>query len=143
MFFDTTIRQTVNVSLDAGTIRLRVSNAFGVDDLPISRVSVGLPRDQRAGCDELQPGEPVQELTFGGGQTGIVVPPGALAVSDAVSFPVKAQSNLTVSLYLAEGQQGRAVTSHPGSRTTSWMGFGDQVGAEKVSGSSVRRVDHW
>lgn len=46
-------------------------------------------------------------------------------------------------LYLESGQNGTDITSHPGSRTTSWMGFGDLVGVDEVVGGDVVGVEHW
>lgn len=127
--------------LDADRIRLRLSNAFGVDDLPVTRVTVSRPLHQRAGTAALQPGT-VKELSFSG-DTGIIIPERGLAVSDPIEFPVRAESNLMVSIYLEQGQEGGAITGHPGSRTTSWMAFGDWVDADNLTDSSVVAVDHW
>ena len=42
-------------------------------------------------------------------------------VSDPLNFPVATGSNLTVTIYLAAGQASNSITSHPGSRTTTYM----------------------
>jgi hypothetical protein len=43
VFVDTTLRQTVRVTVPAQQIRIRLSNAFGGSPLPISGVSIALP----------------------------------------------------------------------------------------------------
>ncbi|GIJ83052.1 hypothetical protein Asppvi_001569 [Aspergillus pseudoviridinutans] len=141
VFNNSTIRQTIHVTLDADSIRLRLSNAFGVNDLAITSVAIGLPLDQKTGTSALQPGSS-KKVLFSGNEE-IIIPNGALAVSDPIQFPVKAQSTLLVDIYLAQGQQGNAITGHPGSRTTSWLSFGNWVGAKNLTDPSVMSVDHW
>jgi lysophospholipase L1-like esterase len=79
-------------------------------------------------------------LTFGG-RPGITIAKGAQGVSDPLDFEVRPGSNLTVTLYLAEGQASSSITSHPGSRTTSYMLAGDHVGDSDLPGATP--VDHW
>ncbi len=136
---DTTLRQTVHTSLGGGTMRLRFSNAFGGAPLPITAVSVAEPLDGRAGVSAIEPGTS-RRVTFHG-DPSTVVPVGAQVVSDPLRFPLEAQENLTVTVYLAEGQASHEITSHPGSRTTSYLLAGDHVGADELSGASP--VDHW
>jgi lysophospholipase L1-like esterase len=50
---------------------------------------------------------------------------------------------VALSMYLASGQDGFAITSHPGSRTTSWFTFGDQVTASNLTGASSNSTAHW
>ncbi len=70
-----------------------------------------------------------------------VVPVGAQVVSDPIDFTVAAQSNLTVTTYLAQGQASTDITSHPGSRTTSHLLAGNHVSAQDLPGATP--VDHW
>jgi hypothetical protein len=53
---------------------------------------------------------------------------------------VPAQSEVSLSLYLKNGQAGTSITGHPGSRTTSWMGKGNLVNESSVTGASTK---HW
>lgn len=82
-------------------------------------------------------------LTFNGGCPNVTISEGATALSDPVEFAAEAQLDLTVSLYMAEGQQGKDVTGHPGSRTTSWMSFGDRSEEEDGRGDGAESVAHW
>ncbi|KAL1645213.1 hypothetical protein SLS58_003920 [Diplodia intermedia] len=149
VFRNATIRQTIRVTAASSRVRLRLSNAFGRTALPIAAVTVG-----RA----VAPGSPavdvstLRALTFSG-SPGFAVPAGALVVSDAVDVAggVAAGDDLSVSVYLADGQAGGAITSHPGSRTTSWMAFGDRTEAGDLSAAAdtgdddddVASVAHW
>jgi lysophospholipase L1-like esterase len=134
-----TLRQTAHVSAGGSRIRLRFSNAFGGAPLPLSAVTVARPLAGKAGVSAVVPGS-VLPVTFHG-RPSTTVPMGAQVVSDPLPFPVRASENLTVSAYLAHGQGSLAITSHPGSRTTSYLIPGDQVTAPDLAGATP--VDHW
>jgi len=129
------------MSIGAKQIRLRFSNAFGVNDLPIDAVTVALPYNGSAGVRAIVP-RTLKTVTFGG-NSSFIVPNGALVVCDPIDFDVKPQSMLTVTMYLASGQQGMSITSHPGSRTTSWFAEGNQVSETNLTGSDVESAAHW
>ncbi|KAJ6627909.1 extracellular GDSL-like lipase/acylhydrolase [Mycena sp. CBHHK59/15] len=141
VFFNSTIRQTLHMSIGGDEIRLRFSNAFGVNDLQITAATVALPVDGAAGTSAIITST-LQTLTFSGSPT-FTIPNGALVVSDPIKFAIKPQSMLAVTLYLAQGQQGSAITSHPGSRTTSWISFGNFVMAANLTDSSTTSLAHW
>ncbi len=136
---DSTLRQTVHVSLGGALIRLRFSNAFGGSALPITAASIALPVDGKAGVSAIRAGTS-RPLTFDG-RSSVTVPVGAQIVSDPLPFPVAPQSNLTVTMYLATGQLTTNITSHPGSRTTCYMVPGNQVDAADLSGATT--AAHW
>ncbi|SNS25097.1 Lysophospholipase L1 [Streptosporangium subroseum] len=136
---DSTLRQTIHTSTGGRQMRLRFSNAFGGTALPITRISVALPAGGQAGVSAIKPGTS-QPVTFHG-QPGVVIPVGAQAVSDPLNFELAPRSNLTVTIYLAEGQNSNAITSHPGSRTTSYLLSGDHVDAGDLPGATS--ADHW
>jgi lysophospholipase L1-like esterase len=136
---DATLRQTVHTSVGGRHIRLRFSNAFGGAALPITAVSVALPAGGAAGVSAIVPGSS-RPVTFNG-RSSVVIPVGALMVSDPLDFPVAPQSNLTVTAYLATGQASNNITSHPGSRTSSYLLAGNHVSDDDLVGST--RTDHW
>ncbi|KAH6650827.1 SGNH hydrolase-type esterase domain-containing protein [Chaetomium tenue] len=141
VFQNTTIRQTVYLTQDADTIRLQFSNAFGGSDLPITAATIALPANGTAGSPAIQP-DTLQHLTFSGSRS-FAVPNGALVVSDPLRFPVKAQTSLTITVYLAAGQAGHAITGHPGSRTATWLTQGNLVSAADVTTPTTQRIDKW
>jgi lysophospholipase L1-like esterase len=142
VFTDSTVRQTLRVTIGGQQIRLRFSNAYGGTDLPITAVSVALPAGGQAGVSAIQPGT-TQAVTFGG-QPGVDIPVGAQAVSDPLNFPVTAGANLTVTMYLATGQASTSITSHPGSRTTTYMVNGNHLNdADLATVTGVQSVAHW
>ena len=136
---DTTLRQTVHVTVGGPRLRVRFSNAFGGAALPITAAAVALPAGGRAGVAGIRPGTG-RPLSFGG-RPSIVIPVGAQAVSDPVPFPLASGANLTITAYLATGQASTALTSHPGSRTTSYLIKGDRHTAMDLPGAMP--VDHW
>ncbi|PGH13760.1 hypothetical protein AJ79_03459 [Helicocarpus griseus UAMH5409] len=143
VFFNSTIRQTLHMSIGSDIIRIRFSNAFGTTDLPITAVTVALPEEENGGSGTSTiRSETLQTLTFSGSQN-YTIPSGALVVSDPINFPVKPQSVITVSVYLEEGQTTNYITSHPGSRTTSWFSFGNYISAQNLTDPSTQSVEHW
>lgn len=141
VFGNSTLRQTIHVTTPSSRIRLRISNAFGGTNLPITNVTIARPLNGTAGNPAIDTST-LKTLTFSGSPS-FTIPNGALVVSDPIEFDVKAQTELTISMFLAEGQVGNAITSHPGSRTTSWMTFGNQVAAANITGPDVQNVAHW
>lgn len=136
---DATLRQTIRVSVGGDKLRLRFSNTFGGAPLPITRAVVARPQDGRAGVSGIVPGSS-KELTFSG-RSSTVIPAGAQYVTDPVRLEMAPQSNLTVTVYLAEGQASSRITSHPGSRTSSYLLAGDH--AEDTDLTGATRTDHW
>jgi lysophospholipase L1-like esterase len=136
---DATLRQTIHVSVGGRQLRLRFSNAFGTTPLPITEVQIARPVGGAAGVGAIVPGS-ARRVTFDDAPS-VVIPTGSQAVSDPLDFPVAGQTNVTVTIYLAAGQASNNITSHPGSRTTSYMLAGNHVGDLDVTGSTT--VAHW
>jgi lysophospholipase L1-like esterase len=145
VFADSSVRQTLHMSIGAQQIRIRLSNAFGLTDLPITKATIAHPV---AGSGYNKTGSPIidpnslQTLTFGG-NASITIPNGALAVSDPLDFPIAPESVISITLYLATGQTTNSITSHPGSRTGSWISSGDQTSARNFSTPSAVQSFHW
>jgi len=139
VFADSTVRQSIHVTVGGRLIRLRFSNAYGGTDLPITSVSVARPAGGAAGVSAIQPGTSAA-VTFDG-RTAIDIPVGAQMVSDPLDFPVAANSNLTVTVYLSAGQASSSITSHPGSRTTTYMVAGNHLDDADLPGAAS--VAHW
>ncbi|CAE7208007.1 GDSL Lipase Acylhydrolase [Pyrenophora teres f. teres] len=135
---DATLRQTFQISVGAPKIKITISNTFGGSDLPITAGSVGLPTGGAAGVSGIQ-ASPRVAITVGG-KSSFTVPKGQVVTSDEITFEVKPQSVITVSLYSQQGQSGSSITGHPGSRTTSWLVSGNKANATSFSGTSCV---HW
>jgi len=137
---DSTLRQTVRVSVGGRRIRLRFSNAYGGTDLVITQVRVALPGGGRAGAASIVAG--TSRAAAFRGRPFAVIPAGAQVVSDPLDFPLGTGANVTVTVYLADGQDASGgITSHPGSRTTSWLLAGNHL--DDSERTPVTPVDHW
>ncbi|KAJ3550768.1 hypothetical protein NMY22_g242 [Coprinellus aureogranulatus] len=151
VFANTTLRQTVRLTLGGDLFRIRISNAFGGSELPITGVRVALPDGGASGVSAVERGT-TQKVTFSGHES-VLVPLAGLVVSDPIRLrkAVKATTILTVTIYLKEGQTTNSITSHPGSRTTSWFVKGDYLDATdlpaavegQVEGEGKAGVAHW
>jgi lysophospholipase L1-like esterase len=93
-FENQTIRDIAHVSVGGRRVRVRLSNAFGVEPLRVGAARVAL---RRAGASIWPASD--RRLTFSG-QASIVIPVGAVAVSDAVDLDVPGAADLAVSIYL-------------------------------------------
>ena len=138
-FTDTTLRQTVRLSVGGTRLRLRLSNEYGSAPLPVGAVSVALPAGGRAGVGAIQPGSG-RGVTFGG-RASVRVPARAEVVSDPFRFPAAPRTNLSVTIHLPEGQAAGCVTAHAGSRTTSHLAAGDHVRDAVLTAAAP--VEHW
>lgn len=159
-FHNTTIRQTLKLDIpksssDTVELRLRLSNAFGLTPLIITELSVACPFNNSAGTSVII-GETAQNITFNSGNDkAVTIPDGAQAVSDPFTFDIsglttydangtiEAGTIITVSMYLAEGQVGDAITSHPGSRVNTFLTHGNGVSAANVTGPDAQVLAHW
>src|ERR1700721_950801 len=110
-FSGTTLREIVHISAGGAQIRVRFTNAYGLDPLTISDAHVAL---SAAGIAAIQAGTD-HAITFGGA-TSVNIPPGAELFSDPVALAVQPLSDLAISFYLPS-QVMRAETFHS---------FGDQ-----------------
>jgi len=118
----TTLREIVHISIGGPAIRVILTNEFGLDPLTISAAQIALS----SGASSITPGT-ATALTFGGKPT-IVIPPGALAVSDPAAFKVAPASNLAVSLFLPD-QPVNQLTFHPFADQTNYLVPGNVVTA--------------
>jgi lysophospholipase L1-like esterase len=115
---DTTLRQTVHVSLGGSRLRITVTNELGIEPLTLAGATVAL---SPASTDAPQP------LTFSA-QPTIVIPPGAVAVSDPISLNISPLSNLTISLFLP-AQTLTTLTLHNFADATNYDAPGNQLTA--------------
>ena len=90
---DQTVRERVRVSIGGNQIRLRFSNECGSSPLLIGSATVALPTN----ASQVKR-ESIQSLTFEG-HNSMTIPPGAPVLSDPIMFPVKAGTEISISIY--------------------------------------------
>lgn len=132
---DVTIRQIVHLSIGGSTLRVHLSNSFGTEPLHFSSVHVARPLS--ASSSAIDPASD-KALSFAGSEE-VTVPAGAEYISDPISFPAAALSNVAVTFHLADAPAQQ--TGHPGSRSTSYYVHGDQVSAATLP--DAHKIDHW
>jgi lysophospholipase L1-like esterase len=131
---DTTLREVVRVSIGGPLIRVIFSNEFGLDPLTIGAARIALS----AGHGEVTlPSANV--LTFGG-QPSVIIPPGALILSDPVALKLAPFADVAVSLYLP-AQPMRQVSVHSLALQTSYAAPGNVVGAKALEGA--KEIYNW
>ena len=132
---DASLRQVVHLSLGGAQLRVRLSNAFGVEPLHITAVHIARPLAAAAGAVD-----PVSDVALSfGGRPDVTIPAGAEYISDPAAFEIPPGGDLAISLHIdaAPSQE----TSHPGSRATSFLIHGDHVADGQWSGAAA--FDHW
>jgi lysophospholipase L1-like esterase len=132
-FTDCTLRQIVHVSVGGPKIRVRFSNAFGAT--PLSILSAHVATSTKNGA--IDPSTD-KALTFNG-QPIATIPAGALLYSDSLNFDLSPLSDLAVTIRLEGAPDG--ITTHSGSRATSYLSAGDTVSAAEWP--SAQTVEHW
>ena len=125
-FSATTLREVVHVSAGGSQVRVRFTNAYGLDHLIVRDAHVALS----AGGSAIQPGTD-HALTFGAANT-ISIPPGAEVYSDPVALDVPPLSNLAVSFFLPP-QIMRAETYHDLANQDNFIADGDQASAASLA----------
>ena len=125
---DTTLRQTLHVSIGGSTLRVVLSNELGTDPLTIGGANIALASPPTTTAS---PTQPAAAITFSG-HPSVVIPPGAVAVSDPVTLAVPALSNLTLNLFLP-AQTLTTLTLHPLALETNTSAPGNQLTASTLT----------
>lgn len=115
---DVTLRQSLRSSLGGRRVRLVISNEHGRAPLALGAVAL---RSEAAG--------PAHAVRFHG-QDGMLVPPGARAVSDPLDLPVAAGDRLQVDLHLP--QATATAGFHWNAQEQTLLLQGDAVGRPEV-----------
>ena len=145
LFRDKTIRQSMRVSLDAPRIRLRVSNEHCDTSLRIDGMTMALPIPDD---DGVQCGSPsirkdtIHHITFFG-SASVEIAPGTFAITDEIPLSVQSGHDLTISLYLKEGQLGGRVTGHRRGKTLTFVSSGNQIEAETMVSELQQGRKRW
>ena len=132
---DATLRQVVRVTVGGDRIRVRLSNAFGAQPLRIVSARVALsaqPFSARIVAASDRP------LLFGG-SAEVTIPPGADYWSDPVPLKTPALASLAISLRFLGAPSIQ--TTHPGSRTVSYLLPGDHLSDEDMG--DAKAIERW
>ena len=122
-----TLRQIVQVSIGGNEVRLRFSNRFSKEDLEMLHVEIAQALTEGASPDVLPGSEKV--LSFGG-KEAVTIKAGEEVYSDPIRFKLKERMNVAITITYGKAP-ANTITSHPGSRTTSYF-----LGKDA-------KTDHW
>jgi lysophospholipase L1-like esterase len=125
-----TLRQIVHTSVSGDHLRIRLSNVFGTQSVPIASVHVAL---HGSGSSILSASD--RQLTFAGA-AATAIPAGQILVSDAIAFDVPALGDLAISIEFP--QQVARQNTHPVALQTSYVSApGSFAGATSLPGATT------
>jgi lysophospholipase L1-like esterase len=128
-FANQTLREIVHLSLGGGTVRVRLSNAFGKQPLEIGAVHVALRFKESAivaGSD--------RAVTFNGHRS-VSIPPNAPVLSDPVKLDIPAASDLAISIFIPKSATGAGV--HYFAQQKTYVGSGDLTAAPDIPAATT------
>ena len=128
-------RQTVQVSVAGKQLRLHLSNIFNDGTTEIQSVEIAVAKTMGA-SPEIDEKTSVA-LTFNGSPY-VAMKAGEAVVSDPVRFKVKERMNLAITIHYGL-VSSTTLTSHPGSRTTSYIAEGNTTDFS----DPAAKTDHW
>jgi lysophospholipase L1-like esterase len=123
-FADQTLRQLVHPTLGGRTLRIRLSNTFGAQNVTFNAVSVA--RAASAGSAELISGTS-RRVTFRG-RTHVTVKTGTEIFSDPIDLRIEYGQDLAVDLHVTEGGDAASITGHDAAQGTQFVADGDHAG---------------
>jgi lysophospholipase L1-like esterase len=127
VFENQTLREIVHTSIGGGTVRVRLSNAFGNATAEIGAAHIAV-RSQGAG---IVAGSD-RALTFGGRES-VAIPANALVLSDPVKLDSPQEGDLAISIFIPKKTIGAGV--HYSAQQTSYIGSGNVAGAASIDGA--------
>jgi len=115
------LRQIVETSIKGSKVRLRFSNEFGKEPVEITsaQIAIALTAGESPAVDE----GTTRQLSFNG-SSSVTIQPGQYVTSDPVKLKLPERSDVAITLHFGS-ISSTTVTSHPGSRTTSYLATGN------------------
>ena len=115
------IRQIVETSIRGKVLRVKLSNEQSKEPVEIkgAEIAIALTQGSSASIDE----STTRSLSFGG-NTSITIQPGQFVISDPIRMKTAERQNIAITLHL-EDCPANIITSHPGSRTSSYIAKGN------------------
>jgi lysophospholipase L1-like esterase len=132
-FHHQSVRLIVHVSAGGTAVRIRLSNAFGDQPLPIGAAHIA----RRTAGAEIDPGSD-RTLTFAG-QPSTTIAPRSNVVSDPVDLNVPALADLAVTLYFPE--TAAASTLHILAQQTNYISPATADSRDNATAATHFRID--
>lgn len=131
---DHSLREIIKVSTGGNSIRLKMSNEFSRQDVSIRSVYIAEAGDS----SEIVRGS-ARYITFNN-KRKVTIGAGKALYSDRIKYNLKPLSRISITINYAEKVPVN-ITSHRGSRTTSYIAAGEVSPGKKFI--SVEKLDHW
>ena len=122
-----TLREIVQVSIGGNQVRMRFSNRFSQEGLELVRVEIAEAQSEGASPDIFP--ETSRTLKFNGKES-VTIKAGEEVYCDPLRFKLKERMNVAITITYGKAP-ANIITSHPGSRTTSYF-----LGKDA-------KTDHW
>jgi lysophospholipase L1-like esterase len=123
-FADQTLRQLVHPTLGGNTLRVRLANTFGDQDVTFDAVSIA--RAASAGSPELI-SDTSRRVTFHG-RTRVTVTTGTETFSDPIHLSTAYGQDLAVDLHVTKGGDAASITGHDAAQGTQFVADGNHAG---------------
>jgi lysophospholipase L1-like esterase len=127
-----------HVSLGGAAVRIRLSNRFGTAPLTLRHVTVAVQAPGPNSPDAVR--GTMRDVTFSRSRSA-TVPAGADLSSDPVPLPVRADTDLLVTLYLPT--VSGPVTTHPLAEQTSFFAVDGDHAADVAGTAYTGRTSRW
>ena len=129
------IRQIIRVSSSGKYLRFKFSNKIGKTNLEIKGVTIADSLSQGTGEINIKT---IKNILFKG-EKSIYLPPGMEKYSDLISYPLKALSEIAISIYF--GETPVSLTGHPLSIAFSFIEKGNKIYNKKIK--REYKIAHW
>lgn len=126
--------QILQLSVGGEQMRVRLSNIFNEEDTEILGVEVAI--SETMGDRPVYDKSTLKTVYFNGSKS-VTMKAGESIASDAFDFPTDPRANLAVIIHFGKASSTK-VTSHPGSRTTSYIAKGNSM-----EFADAAKTDHW
>lgn len=128
------LREIIHVSIGGETLRMQLSNIHSKEPVEIRSIFIANPTDS---CDIDV--KSAKYLTFGG-KKSVTIAPGESVYCDAVKYNLTPLQQLSITINYGETTPVN-VSSHRGSRTTSYLMAGEVK--PKTKFMPEEKCDHW
>jgi lysophospholipase L1-like esterase len=128
-FSNQTLREIVHVSAGGSSVRVRLSNIYGKQQVDIGAVHIAL-RSKDAGIAP----QTDRAVTFSG-RGAVAIPPDSVVLSDPIQLNVPASADLAISIFVPNEATGAGI--HYSAQQTSYVGDGDLTASPSFSSDAV------
>ena len=134
-----TLRQFVWPTVSGNEIRIQLSNEKGATAVDIQKVHIAMAKTSGDAGNSMGQIDATTDVAFTfAGAPSVTIPAGETVWSDPLGFPLEEIKLTTITMQFGASVPS-AITGHPGARTTSYVGMGDAVSSESISGETRDR----